>query len=117
MTEPNATRRSSISIGLLSGLLYLLPLAAFLYSGRSLFFTFWEFACYRYYGSLSLLNHDFSSVWLVQGFPMAILQTWFARYFSTKVQDLSSNLPAIQSMTTTNAAEKHARKFTIAGNY
>jgi hypothetical protein len=69
-----------ITLGLLAGLAYLLPLAAFVGSGRSVFLAFWEFACYRYYGALSLVHHDFDAVWVVQGFPMAILQSWLARY-------------------------------------
>ena len=74
-------KRPFVGLGLLAGLLYLAPLGAFLYSGRSLFLTFWEFACYRYYGALSMLHGDFASIWVVQGFPMAIIQTGFAKYF------------------------------------
>jgi hypothetical protein len=81
MTPHPTTKRSYPGIGVLAGCLYLLPLIGFLAAGRSPFMTFWEFGCYRYYGALSMLNHDFPNIWVVQGFPMAIVQSWVMRFF------------------------------------
>jgi hypothetical protein len=53
----------------------LLPYAAFIASGLSPFVTFWEFACYRYFGAMSYFEHTTLPFWMVQGMPMALMQT------------------------------------------
>lgn len=67
-----ARRRRIIALLVALGVLY--PLVQFKLSGNSVFLTFWEFACYRYYGGLSNLAGDLQNLWVVQGFPMALLQ-------------------------------------------
>lgn len=61
--------------------LVLFPLAQFIFSGQSVFLHFWEFACYRYYTGLSNLSGDMQNLWVVQGFPMALVQNQVLRFF------------------------------------
>jgi hypothetical protein len=53
----------------------LLPYAAFIASGWSPFVIFWEFACYRYFGAMSYFEPTTLPFWMVQGMPMALMQT------------------------------------------
>jgi hypothetical protein len=66
--------RTRVSLALLTVAAVLYPLLHFRLAGHSVFMTFWEFACYRYYGGLSNLAGDLQSLWIVQGFPMALGQ-------------------------------------------
>jgi len=53
----------------------LLPYAAFIAAGWSPFVMFWEFACYRYFGAMSYFESTTLPFWIVQGMPMALMQT------------------------------------------
>jgi hypothetical protein len=53
----------------------LFPYAAFIASGASPFVTFWEFASYRYFGAMSYFEPTTLPFWMVQGMPMALMQT------------------------------------------
>lgn len=52
-----------------------LPYAAFVASGASPFVMFWEFASYRYFGAMSYFEPTTLPFWMVQGMPMALIQT------------------------------------------
>jgi len=69
----------NLGIGFLIVMLFELPISAFFLSGHSEFLNFWEFACYRYYTGLGIINGDLQSIWVVQGFPMAIFQEYLLR--------------------------------------
>jgi hypothetical protein len=53
----------------------LFPYAAFVASGLAPFERFWEFACYRYFGAMSYFEPTTQPFWMVQGMPMAFMQT------------------------------------------
>src|SRR6266545_5433540 len=52
-----------------------LPYASFVASGASPFVMFWEFASYRYFGAMSYFEPTTLPFWMVQGMPMALIQT------------------------------------------
>src|SRR5260221_13189916 len=53
---------------------YLVPVWPLLFDGISVLVSYWEFVATRYYASLSVLNGDFENAFVVQGFPMGLLQ-------------------------------------------
>jgi hypothetical protein len=68
-----------LAAALLIGSLF--PYAAFVASGLSPFATFWEFACYRYFGAMSYFETTSLPFWIVQGMPMALVQAAIMRPF------------------------------------
>ncbi len=70
-------RSRNLFLGLFCAVLFQMPLLAFHFSGRSFFVDFWEPAADHYYSSLSILHQDFGAIFIVQGIPMAWLQTQF----------------------------------------
>jgi hypothetical protein len=75
-------RSRNVFIGLVCAALFQVPLLAFHFSGRSFFVDFWEPAADHYYSSLSILHGDFGAIFIVQGIPMAWLQTQFQHVIS-----------------------------------
>jgi hypothetical protein len=63
-----------VGIGLFVAAFSQLPILRFFATGHSEFLNFPEFSSYRYYTGLSILNGDLQAIWVVQGFPMAIVQ-------------------------------------------
>ena len=90
---PTARLRRIVAPLVALGVLY--PLVQFKLSGNSVFLTFWEFACYRYYGGLSNLAGDLQNLWVVQGFPMALLQNGVLSLLLTESPDTLGSVAQI----------------------
>lgn len=84
-------RYRNLTVGLACAVFFQVPLVAFYCSGRSLFVDFWESAADHYYSSLEILHGDFGPIFIVQGIPMALLQTQFQHLISHfQPQDVGS---------------------------
>jgi hypothetical protein len=68
-------------LSILAVLAAAIPYMAFRLSGISLLETFWEFACYRYFEAINSFEQTTLPFWVVQGFPMALLQAAMLKAF------------------------------------
>lgn len=70
-----------VGLSALAVLAAAVPYLAFRLSGISLLETFWEFACYRYFEAINSFEQTTLPFWVVQGFPMALLQSALLKAF------------------------------------